>query len=269
MTESSWKVVVDRGRLMITSDSFTFTTTGTDPMHVEGVLADLQSAVRDTYGQYCGLSQAAEMVAERWGFLIVRDLLVGSKSVAELAEGLPRMSPEVLHRRLKEMAYCGIVQLVDEGDGPGDGEQARYELTAYGRSVEDAILAFGRWGAAALATPRPDDIVTDSSLMVALKATFLSDKAAGPPVCYEVHIGSHVLNTRIADGRLEVGAGPIPGADAVLDFGFALLPLMNGEVTADEVLASGKASVTGDTAHLYRFVRMFQLPRLPAPKVPA
>jgi DNA-binding HxlR family transcriptional regulator len=267
MTESSWKVVVDRGRLMITSDSFTFSTTGTDPMHVEGVLADLQSAVRDTYGQYCGLSQAAEMVAERWGFLIVRDLLVGSKSVAELAEGLPRMSPEVLHRRLKEMAFCGIVQLVD--GSVSEGEQARYELTPYGRAAEDALLAFGRWGAAALATPRPDDIVTDSSLMVALKATFLADKSEGPPVCYEVRIGAHVLNARIADGRLEVGAGPLPGADAVLDFGFALLPLMNGEVTADEVLASGKVSVVGDVAHLYRFVRMFQLPRLPSPKVPA
>jgi DNA-binding HxlR family transcriptional regulator len=269
MTESSWKVVVDRDRLMITSDSFTFTSIGTDPMQVEGSLADLQSALRETYGQYCGLSQAAEMVAERWGFLIVRDLLVGAKSVAELAEGLPRMSPEVLGRRLKEMAHCGIVQLVDEGDGPGEGEHARWELTAYGRSVEDAMLAFGRWGAAALAAPRPDDIVTDSSLMVALKATFLSDKAGGPPVCYEVHIGSHVLNTRIADGRLEVGAGPLPGADAVLDFGFALLPLMNGEVTADEVLASGKVRVTGDVAHLHRFVRTFQLPRLPSPKVPA
>jgi DNA-binding HxlR family transcriptional regulator len=265
MTESNWKVVVDRDRLTISSDAFTFTTSSTDPMHLEAVVADLQSAVRETYGQYCGLSRAAEMVGERWGFLIVRDLLTGPKSAADLHTGLPLMSVKLVTRRLKELTYSGVVQPIDGDDA--DSAHVRYELTEYGRALEDAVLAFGRWGAATLATPRPEDIVTDASLLVALKATFLPEAARGVRVSYELRINDHVINVRIDDGVLEVAAGPLPGADAVLDLGFVLLALMTGEMTADDVLATGQARVEGDPALLHRFVEMFQLPKLPAPKV--
>ncbi len=265
MTESNWKVVVDRDRLTISSDVYTFTTNGTDPTHLESVVADLQSAVRGTYGQYCGLSRAAEMVGERWGFLIVRDLLTGPKSAADLHTGLPLMSAKLVTRRLKELTYSGVVKPID-GDEV-DSEHVRYELTEYGRALEDAVLAFGRWGAATLAMPRPEDIVTDASLLVALKATFLPEAARGLRVSYELRINEHVLNVRIDDGVLDVGAGPLPGADAVLDLGFVLLALMTGEMTADDVLATGQARVEGDPALLHRFVEMFQLPKLPAPKV--
>jgi DNA-binding HxlR family transcriptional regulator/putative sterol carrier protein len=269
MTESNWKVVVDRDRLTISSDAFTFTTSGTDPMHLESVVADLQSAVRETYGQYCGLSRAAEMVGERWGFLIVRDLLNGPKSAEELQKGLPRVSVKLMARRLKELAYSGVVQPVDEGgDQGGNGESTRYELTDYGAALEEAVLAFGRWGAATLAMPRAEDIITDDSLMVALKATFLRDQARGVQVAYELRIGDqHVLHVKIDDGALEVGPGPLPGADAVLDLGFVLLALMTGEMTPDDVLTTGQVRVDGDPAQLEQFVRMFQLPKLPAPKV--
>ncbi|MGH3756278.1 winged helix-turn-helix transcriptional regulator [Actinophytocola sp.] len=266
MTESTWKVVVDGDHLTISGDSFTFTTSGTDPMQLEDVLADLQSALRGTYGQYCGLSRAAEMVGERWGFLIVRDLLVGPRSAEELSDGLPMMSPKLLSRRLHELAYCGVVRQLDQVD---EGGQRRYELTEYGHALEDAVLAFGRWGAVTLEMPRPEDIVTDASLMVALKATFLPEAAGDVRVSYELHISGHVVNVRIDDGVLEVGAGRLPGADAVVDFGSALLALMTGESTAADVLATGDVRVDGDPALLSRFEEMFQLPRLLAPKVPA
>ncbi|MGB3442451.1 MAG: helix-turn-helix domain-containing protein [Actinophytocola sp.] len=268
MTESNWKVVVDRDRLTISSDAYTFTTSGTDPMHLEAVVADLQSAVRGTYGQYCGLSRAAEMVGERWGFLIVRDLLAGPKSAEDLYTGLPLMSAKLVTRRLKEMEYSGIVQPIDKDTT--DSERVRYELTEYGRELEEAVLAFGRWGAASLATPRPEDIVTDSSLMIALKATFLPDVARGVRLSYELRIADeHVLNVRIDDGKLDVGAGPLPDADAKLDLGFLLLALMSGEMTADDVLATGQVRVEGDPTLLGSFVEMFQLPRLHAPKAMA
>jgi DNA-binding HxlR family transcriptional regulator/putative sterol carrier protein len=266
MTDSNWKVVVDRDRLTISSDVYTFTTNGTDPEHLEAVVADLQSAVRGTYGQYCGLSRAAEMVGERWGFLIVRDLLTGPQSAVDLHTGLPLMSAKLVARRLKELEYSGVVRPIDED---GDSEKIRYELTEYGRALEDAVLAFGRWGAATLAMPRPEDIVTDASLLVALKATFLPEEARDVRVSYELHIADRVVNARIEDGSLQVAAGPLPGADAVLDVGYVMLALMNGEMTADDVLATGQVRVEGDPALLHRFVEMFQLPRLPAPKVMA
>lgn len=267
MTDNSWKVAVDRDGLTISSDLFTLTTNGTDPVHLEAVVSELQSAVRGTYGQYCGLSRAAEMVGERWGILIVRDLLVGAKSVAELHAGLPKISTALLSRRLKEMVYSGVIRPTESADATDATGQERYELTAYGRALEEAVLAFGRWGAASLADPRQEDIVTDASLMVALKATFLSERAGDHKASYELEIGGHVIAARIADGVLDVEAGPLPGADARIDLGFSLLALLTGEATPQDVLATGQASVDGDPEHLARFVAMFQLPRLPAPRV--
>jgi DNA-binding HxlR family transcriptional regulator len=276
MTESPWKVIVDGDHLTISSDAFTFTTTGTDPTRLEGVIADLQSALRGTYGQFCGVSMAAEMVGERWGFHIIRDLITGPKSVAELSVGLPRLSLTLLSKRLKELEFVGVVRQIDADTAPDTSAEGheRYELTEYGRAAEGAVLEFGRWGALALAIPRHDDIVTESSLLVALKATFLPDVAGDARLDYELHVGGRVVNARIREGVLEVASGPLPGADAILDLGSALLALWTGKVTAAEVLATGQVLVDGDPALLNRFVEMFQLPRLPAPeratpKVPA
>lgn len=261
MTESNWKVIIDGDGTTISGERFTLTTVGTDPVHLEAVVSELQSVVRSTYGQYCGLSRAVEMVGERWGILIIRDLLVGPRTAAELHRGLPRLSTKLLSMRLKEMTYSGIIAPV----GRNDAGEERYELTEYGRAVEDALLAFGRWGAASLAAPRPEDIVTDNSLMVALKATFLPEAALDMRATYELHIGDHVINATVEDGDLAVAAGPLPGADAVLHLGFALRALLTGEVTADEVLASGQVTVDGDPTLLGRFVELFQIPRLTAP----
>ena len=42
-----------------------------------------------TYGQYCPLARAAELLAERWTLIIVRNLLAGCRTFGELLEGAP------------------------------------------------------------------------------------------------------------------------------------------------------------------------------------
>src|SRR5262245_23636291 len=56
-----------------------------------------------SYGQFCGLVRALEMVGERWALLIVRDLLVGPRRFSDLRRGLPRIPTNVLTTRLKEL----------------------------------------------------------------------------------------------------------------------------------------------------------------------
>ena len=78
-------------------------------------------AVRD-YGQYGGLTQALELVGERWAMLIVRDLLVGPRRYGELAAGLPRIPSNILASRLKE--------LQGEEETPGSASPASAERPA-------------------------------------------------------------------------------------------------------------------------------------------
>ena len=62
------------------------------------------------YGQFCPVSRAAEILAERWTPLVVRELLCGSVRFNDLQRGVPRMSSSLLARRLKELQYAGVIE---------------------------------------------------------------------------------------------------------------------------------------------------------------
>ena len=51
------------------------------------------------YGQYCPIAKGAEIFAERWTPLIVRNIHVGAHTFTEIAAGCPRMTARILTRR--------------------------------------------------------------------------------------------------------------------------------------------------------------------------
>lgn len=263
MSQSRWKLVMDRhGVTTISNDKFQLTSSTSEPLQMDAIISELSAMTRRTYGQYCGLSRAMEMVGERWGMLIVRDLMVSPKTVTELHRGLPRIPTDLLTNRLKELQRSGVVR-TQKSDL--EGAEERYELTEYGQALEEILLAFGRWGAATLREPRPEDIVTPESLIMAFRATFQAEAARGLRVSYELRAGDIVLNIRIDDGKLEVGKGPMPEADAMIEPGPMLKGLMTGDITPAEALASDVLRMSGDADLLDVFAMLFRLPRLPAP----
>lgn len=122
-----------------------------------------------TYGQFCGLARALEIVGERWALLIVRDLAVGPKRFTDLRQGLPKIPTNVLSTRLKELEQSDVVR---RRVLPRPAAAVVYELTEYGRGLEDIVIRLGRWGARTLGEPRQDEIVTPDSMIMALRATF-------------------------------------------------------------------------------------------------
>ena len=63
-----------------------------------------------TYGDRCGIARALDLVGERWGLLVVRELLLGPKRFTDLRAGLPHVSPDVLSQRLRELEQAGVVR---------------------------------------------------------------------------------------------------------------------------------------------------------------
>src|SRR5258708_27570367 len=112
----------------------------------------MESVAVRSYGQFCGLARALELVGERWALLIVRDLLVGPRRFTDLRQGLPRIPTNVLSDRLKELEENGIVQ---RRVLPRPAASVVYELTPYGSQLEDAVMRLGLWGAQSLGEPRP------------------------------------------------------------------------------------------------------------------
>jgi len=94
------------------------------------------------YGQFCPVAMASEVICTRWTMLVLREFIAGSTRFNELRKGLPRMSPTLLAKRLKELEGAGIIEHVS-GNGAGAGE---YRLTAAGRDLKEIVIGVGMWG---------------------------------------------------------------------------------------------------------------------------
>jgi DNA-binding HxlR family transcriptional regulator len=96
-----------------------------------------------TYGQYCPIARASELLAERWTFIIVRNIiLVGCRTFNEIADGAPGLSRGLLSKRLRELDRAGVIEIHPKTDGPG----STYEPTPAGDELADVMLALQRWG---------------------------------------------------------------------------------------------------------------------------
>jgi DNA-binding HxlR family transcriptional regulator len=93
-----------------------------------------------SYGQFCPVAKAMELLDERWTMLVVRELLLGSKHFNDLRRGLPKMSPTLLSKRLQTLTRAGVVQRT-ELDG-----RTSYTLTERGRELNDVVQALSVWG---------------------------------------------------------------------------------------------------------------------------
>src|SRR3954451_11502320 len=90
----------------------------------------------------CGIAHASDLLGQRWALLVVRELLLGPKRFTDLRKGISGVSPNVLGQRLRELEGAGIVRR-RRLPPPVAGQV--YELTDWGRELEAAVLALGRW----------------------------------------------------------------------------------------------------------------------------
>ncbi|WP_166903959.1 helix-turn-helix domain-containing protein [Mycobacterium sp. DL440] len=93
-----------------------------------------------TYGQFCPVAKAMELLDERWTLLVVRELLRGSAHFNDLRRGVPKMSPALLSKRLKSLARAGVIER-SEIDG-----RTSYSLTPCGQELAGVVDALGSWG---------------------------------------------------------------------------------------------------------------------------
>jgi DNA-binding HxlR family transcriptional regulator len=100
------------------------------------------------YGQFCPIAVGAEIFAERWTPLIVRELFAGSTRFNQLQRGLPRIPKAILARRLRYLEQFGVVERRAGGADIG------YYLTPAGQELAAVAVKLGewasRWGYAAI-----------------------------------------------------------------------------------------------------------------------
>lgn len=128
-----------------------------------------------SYNQYCPIAKGAEVFADRWTPLILRELLAGAGGFNQLHRGLPGISRSLLLDRLRGLEQAGVLT----HERKGRGKTASYKLTTAGRDLQPVVESLGEWGARwALRDPDPREL---DPYLVLLWISRHLDRSALPP----------------------------------------------------------------------------------------
>ena len=116
-----------------------------DQTHVAGlpILSTVEDhpMSNDSYGQFCPVAKACEVLEPRWTLLILCEMWSGSTRFNEIRRGVPGMSPTLLSKRLKEMEAHSLIHRSENRAG-GD---ITYTTTAIAADLEPIVYALGKW----------------------------------------------------------------------------------------------------------------------------
>jgi DNA-binding HxlR family transcriptional regulator len=201
-----------------------------------------------SYGQFCPVAMAAEVFCSRWTALIVRELLCGSTRFNDLRRGVPRMSPTLLSKRLKELESAGIITT-----RPGPGGTQEYRLTAAGEDLRSVVMGLGFWGQRWIETKLSLKNLDPSLLMWDMRRTLDPDPFPLRRYTIQFHYselgaGHHTWWLVVEKGLVDLCAVD-PGYDVDL---YVRCPLRSmtaiwmGLATAREEIDAGRLELTGD-----------------------
>ena len=212
------------------------------------------------YRQFCGLAQALDLIGGRWALLIVRDLLTGPKRFSELQDGLPGVPTNVLTARLRELEEAGIV-IRRAHERPGGG--VVYDLTDFGRELEQPIMQLGFWGARAMGPMHEGDHFSTDSLALALRGMFRPAHADGPARLYEFRVAGTSLRASVDAGKVVVPSDSTDEPDLVVEADPDVLAgLLSGDMSLDAARKSRRLQLQGTKAEAARLLEMFRFPSL-------
>jgi DNA-binding HxlR family transcriptional regulator len=205
-----------------------------------------------SYGQYCSVAKALDVLGERWTLLIVRELLVrGACRYTDLRNGLPGIATNLLADRLRELEAAGIVE---REDAPPPVATTLFSLTERGLALEPVLSELGRWGVPLMRDSSPDDQFRGQWLRLPVRM-FLTDRQPdGRASTVEVHAGDQTVVIDAAEGKVSMRLGADPNADAVITASPPeILRLMSGTVTLRQAVKRG-LRVNGSRAAVERIL---------------
>jgi DNA-binding HxlR family transcriptional regulator len=168
--------------------------------------------VSKSYGQYCPIAEALDVVGERWTLLIARELLTGPQRFTDLRAGLPGIPPNLLSSRLRELEDAGLIA---RRELPPPAARTVYELTEEGLGLEPTLRALARWGMHLL--PPDDRSVSPAAAVRAALVAYARPRAASAPQrTWAAHVGGEAFTLQLEDGRVSYRSGDPVRADLVV-----------------------------------------------------
>ncbi len=209
-----------------------------------------------SYGQFCALAKALDVLGDRWTLLVVRELmLAGPSRYTDLRNGLPGIATNLLSERLRELEAAGVVA---REQAPPPVATTLFSLTERGRALEPVLDALGEWGVPIMAAGPAAGDAFRSRWLAWPAERFLHDGAPeDPPASVELSVGEEQgeqpVIVEAAGGAVRTRApGPDEQPDARLSGSpHAMLALLSGQISVKEARRRG-LRVEGDLAALER-----------------
>src|SRR5258708_37997253 len=167
-----------------------------------------------SYGQYCSIAKALDVVGDRWTLLIIRELLIrGACRYTDLKSGRPGIATTLLSDRIRELETAGLTR---REAAPPPVAAALFHLTDTGAELQPVLDAIGRWGVRYMIEPGDGDEFRGH--WFAFPASFfLHDRdPGGPPVAIELRTASSPVVIEVSGGSARTRLGTAAAPDLVL-----------------------------------------------------
>ena len=154
-----------------------------------------------SYGQYCSVAKALDVIGDRWSLLVIRELLLqGPCRYTDLRNGLPGIATNLLSDRLRELEAAGLVRR-EEAAPPV--ATTLFHLTEAGAQLEPALEALGAWGIRYMTQPADGDEFRSHWLAFPV-SLFLHDRDPdGPPLSIELRPGGRPAVIEVSGGEVQ------------------------------------------------------------------
>lgn len=195
-----------------------------------------------SYGQYCALARALDVVGDRWSLLIVRELLDGPARYRHLLAGLPGIATNLLADRLRQLDDAGVVE---------HGQDGSYQLTRWGQDLREPLYALARWAApVVMRRPLGTDTFRAHWLAHPLAVVFAGHDRGRRPMTVELRFDDAVMTLESAAGHVRLRPGEATRPEVTLagppD---ATLGVLTGQLDARAAAALG-LDITGEARRL-------------------
>lgn len=199
-----------------------------------------------SYGQYCAVAKALDIVGDRWTLLVVRELLIAPRRYRDLLDGLPGVATNLLADRLRHLEASGVVIKDDED---------RYALTPWGEQLAEPVTALARWASPLMAERGTGEVFRTHWMAGPIAVIFGGIDPSRPPLVVELRTEGSAVTMASEDGMVRMRPGPAESPDLVVSGPpEGIIRVLAGRLDKKQAAAEG-VHVVGDLRPLARLRR--------------
>ena len=209
------------------------------------------------YEQGCPIAVALDLIGDRWTLLFLRDLTHAPMRFVDLQNINPKVSPNLLTKRLRALQAAGIVT---QRELPPPARAVVYELDPEAREMLLPILnGLGRFGAYLFesAPAGPTEAVVEQ---MRRNGHWVLAKGIDFTATYRFRLEPHDLGLTVGPTVFEPSGTPPHDPDATIGSdAVTFTNLFNGGLTLHDAEASGRLEITGDRPLALALLQRFTL----------